>query len=750
MYSFFANPWMLSALAAVSLPIIIEWLFRRRKRQVELPTIRFLLRSKEQENIKRQDRIILILRMLGIFLLALAISRPLLQHGLLGGARQRNILVILDGTASTNQQVGVTTSFGLAQKKASAMIRDLPEGTTVSVLHLGDRVETVVENQEDLHTASAMIESLRAGCGAASALDVLGRADQLVGKMTGDNSEVYFFSDFQKHTWMRKGSETAAVTTALNKLGARGDLFMVDVGGQLAYNYMLTGLTPREPVMSTGMPVEFLVKVEAWGQQPEEAKATVTFLVDGVKKDVREVRPRDGAAAVKFSHRFTRAGEYVVEAVLSGDEHRVDNRRVYLCTVPENIQVLILDETAMPATNTTGAELVAGGSAKTRPEEDDLSRESAFLARAISPPSHPGMEPVSRFAVKTISPLQLDYENLNEYGAVIVTGIGSLSKTTAAKLENFVADGGALWFFLGERANIYQYNKLLYRDGKGVLPCRLSKLVTSEEADKLLVNFGKSGHQALSQLSDRGTSEGRILAFMELEADAGARVVVAYSNDKPAILERAFGRGRVLVSSSAAGVEASFLPATIEFPVMVQELMRYLVGNPDARVNLEVGDRFEQAVFVSQQHLLVRFPDGHKQRLKPRQRKDRKDAFAIIFDQTNQQGIYSFVDLLPGVLPRSRFAVNQLPEEGDLSRLSRDDFAGGFGSGTWRWIGPEVPVEEFVRKLHSVTEFAPYLLFLLVAALALESLLAARFGRRRDSGVDGSAKKSSASGEARQ
>ena len=45
----FANPWVLGALAAALLPFIIEWLFRRRKQQIELPTLKFLLENEEQE-----------------------------------------------------------------------------------------------------------------------------------------------------------------------------------------------------------------------------------------------------------------------------------------------------------------------------------------------------------------------------------------------------------------------------------------------------------------------------------------------------------------------------------------------------------------------------------------------------------------------------------------------------------------------------------------------------------------------------
>jgi hypothetical protein len=163
----------------------------------------------------------------------------------------------------------------------------------------------------------------------------------------------------------------------------------------------------------------------------------------------------------------------------------------------------------------------------------------------------------------------------------------------------------------------------------------------------------------------------------------------------------------------------------------VQELVRYLVGNPDLGVNLNVGDRFEEPVYVSTQHLLLRHPDGRKERLTPRKREGRQNAWSVEFEGTRQQGLYEFSDVSADVLPRLRFVANQKPEEGDLSRLTREDFGEAFGRGGWSWIGQETPVEEFVAKLHSVTELAPVVLWLLVLILAAESYLAARFGRRR-------------------
>ena len=122
MTNLFLHPWLLAATAAVILPPFIEWLFRRRKRRIELPTIRFLLDNQEQKKVRRQDQLLLLLRMAAILLVVLGISRPLWKQGGLHGPQQRNVILVLDATASMNQQLDVSTSFALAQKKAAAAL----------------------------------------------------------------------------------------------------------------------------------------------------------------------------------------------------------------------------------------------------------------------------------------------------------------------------------------------------------------------------------------------------------------------------------------------------------------------------------------------------------------------------------------------------------------------------------------------------------------------------------------------------
>ncbi|MGQ9662895.1 MAG: BatA domain-containing protein [Kiritimatiellia bacterium] len=736
MRSFFANPLMLIAFIAVALPIIIEWLFRRRKKEVELPTIIFLLRNKEQEKIRRQDRILLLLRMLGIFLLVLALSRPLVKQGLVGGSEQRNVIILLDGTASMNQQMGATTSFGLAQKKAAALVRDLPENATVTVVYMGERVIPIVEEEKDRHTAAARIDALRCGMGSGSVSSALDWIREYIQKTNLHRAEIYIFSDFQKHTWLRPDSQTAELSQLFNQLASRHETYLVDVGGEPAFNLLLTDLRPVEWTMTTGLPVQFKVTVEVWGQPPADLKPSVSFLVDGVKKDIREI-PLHGteSTTITFAHNFANPGEFLVEAVLEGDKHLVDNWRYYLCTVPERFDVLVVDEGA-PVTLAPAVAATAGTRASGEAWSKDLSKESAFLVRAIEPPSHPGLEKLSRFGAKVVHPSMLRYENLNQYHVIVLTQLTTLEPGLVAKLENYVSDGGALWSFLGPDVNQYEYNKLLYKDGAGLLPCGLESKVavagsTAAGQQPPFLSFGESTHPALSELSQTVDKDARWLQYWSLKGAEQARVVLQLSNGQPAVLERRFGRGRVLLTNSSAGINWSHLPATVEFPILVQEMLRYLVGNPDELVNLQAGDTFRQPVYVTTQHLLLRRPDGEKVRLAPVKNPSRTDAWSVEFSDTSQQGPYEFVDVPQGVLGRTRFAVNQKSEEGNLSRLSRSEFQDALGRAPWEWCGPEKPIEVLAAKRHAVTEFAPLILWALALVLCVESFAAARFGKRR-------------------
>lgn len=730
MGSFFSNPLMLTAMALVGLPWLIEWLFRRRKRQIDLPTIRFLLNNEEEKKIRRQDRMLLILRSIAVFFLVLAISRPLLQKGMIGDTGKRDVVVLIDGTASMNQQVGVTTAFGLAQKRAASLVRELPEESRVSVAHFSSRPQVLVNKETDVYTAAARLESLRPGLGSCPVGDALAMLKKFITDEKLENPEVYIFSDFQKNSWVPPGGKTADAAKSFADIERDCKVFLVDVGAEMDFNFMVTQLRPQDYVLSTEMPVTFHVEVEIWGTPPDDSKPTLSFLVDGIKKGLRDLDPKKEKQILKFDHQFLNAGEHLVEVELEGDRHQIDNKRAYLCSVPASFKVLILDETHVAAGSTGNALAALPGEADT--SASDLKKESSFIAKAVEPPSYPGMAKVSRFSSKIINPTRISYENLENYPVIILTQISALDETLAANLKQYVLQGGSLWVFLGPDVNVYDYNKLLYEEGNGILPCKLEEKVSAKDGDgPPVVRYGVSAHPALAQVSQNVNEDSKVLEYMSVKPHPESRVVLNLTNKIPLYIEKDSGSGKVLLSTTTAGISWSYVPATMEFPILVQEMVRYLVGNPDKGVNLQTGEVFKQPIYISTRHMLLKTPAGNKVRVTPHEINEENDEYELRFEDTVQHGVYQVVDTPPEVLARRRFVVNQRSNESNLKKLDKGDFENAFGGGGWMWCGPDRPIEEIVSKLYSVTELAPWIFWFLVITITVESFLAARYGSRR-------------------
>ena len=718
MKAFFENPWMLLALLGAALPIIIEILFRRRKRQVQLPTIRYLLKSKEQEKVKKQDRLLLILRTILLALLALAISRPLIRQGVNSSGNDRNVVILFDGSASTNQQIGVTTSFGLGVKRASSMIKELPANSSITTFVMSDQMELITENEKDRFLAAGKIEAIRGSLGNLPIAYGL----ESIAKYLADNpektknAEVYVFSDFQAHTWKRETNDKKTPSQAMVDINKyTKDVFFVDVGGEKNMNIVVTSLLPNEWVLTVGSSVKFIANVKIVGTDIKSLKkGTLAFIINGEKKDLKEFDGSKADYTFEFDFTFAYKGEYLIEVLAEGDEHAIDNQRLYLCNIPEDHQVLILDETA-------GAGPM------------EISRK---LQLAIAPPNLPGQPKYSRFSTKVVNPNNLNYESLSNYSAIFVSGFSGMNEPISKKLENYVRDGGAVCFFVGPNISSYEYNNFLYKEGKGLLPRKLDKKKSASGGDSYPI-FKGNDHPANVELSaqykeskSEGNKDVSFNEFYDFANDQNATdSILKLANGGQAILEKTLGKGRCILVNSTIGLEWTTMPFTVEYPIMMQELLRFIIGNPDAAVNLTTGDSFIQNVYVTNQHLLLKTPNGKKIRLTPQEGED-KNSLKVRFDRTNQQGLYVF-DVMDGVLKRPRFVVNADAAEGDLERYSESNIKSTFSGSSYMIIPPTISLEDFVSKLNSVTEMAMPILWLIAAAILIESFLAAKFGRRR-------------------
>src|SRR3954452_20592630 len=96
------NPWMLVALVAMALPIIIAWLFRWRRQRIPFPAMRYLMNPKKRRRVRLQDLILLLIRTVVPGVLVIALARPLLRSNAEEGSDRapRHVVIVLDGTYS--------------------------------------------------------------------------------------------------------------------------------------------------------------------------------------------------------------------------------------------------------------------------------------------------------------------------------------------------------------------------------------------------------------------------------------------------------------------------------------------------------------------------------------------------------------------------------------------------------------------------------------------------------------------------
>src|SRR4051812_26277377 len=139
----FLTPLFLVGALAAAIPLVIHLSRSRRTKKMRFSTTRFFtdqfLRSYRMSRIK--ELFLLICRMALFGLLAVALARPLLlpkgQSAFLGGSR--NVVIVLDNSASMGQVEDGTPIFEKARGAARDVLGGLRPGDTATIVLAGRR-----------------------------------------------------------------------------------------------------------------------------------------------------------------------------------------------------------------------------------------------------------------------------------------------------------------------------------------------------------------------------------------------------------------------------------------------------------------------------------------------------------------------------------------------------------------------------------------------------------------------------------
>ncbi len=236
--------------------------------------------------------------------------------------------------------------------------------------------------------------------------------------------------------------------------------------------------------------------------------------------------------------------------------------------------------------------------------------------------------------------------DIREADAIFLADLPELGEQTLAALEERVRSGAGLAIVLGERGKAAFLNERLYRPlqpSEGLLPApvrpvadggedRLAPLTSVQWTHPLLAGLDDPLVGDLAQVRFRRWHE-----FTAALAD-GSLVLARIDEGAPAIVERAFGAGRVVVLNTGAGDRWSDLPRRKSFVPFIDRLLTHLAAG-GLRRSVAVGEVATVPLpgWQASEAVAVVTPGGH--RLSPPVRAAGSGRGLVTFE-ANEAGVY--------------------------------------------------------------------------------------------------------------
>jgi len=408
--------------------------------------------------------------------------------------------------------------------------------------------------------------------------------------------------------------------------------------------------------------------------------------------------PPKGETSVSFQTRIGQAGAHSGQVTLKKDG-LVGNASVnFALEAQDKLKILVVDGD---------------------PQTALVQSETFFIVRALNPA---GERDSSLFLPTVIVNDGLNAANLDSFQVVLLCNVATLPDGFAAKLQDYLRQGGGLLIFAGDKLQPESYNQKLAQ----ALPAPLGNKKTGPEASGEKIDKIDFGHPALQLLSDPILQESLKSTRVWSYAHAGGKALISLANGDPLLLEQKVGAGVVMLITTSADRDWSDLPVKTVYLPLMQSLAQYLAGGKrgslDAGIVVGATKDLSLPPSLVGKSLRVTKPDRRQVEVAITGEKDR--AIATIEDN-DRAGIYRLS--LPvgkdkdGGVPQL-YAVNAPFLESRLDEISARELEAKLQP-----IRAEVIPVEALKEGGKRVDLALPLLAMLIVTLLVEGWLGQRF-----------------------
>lgn len=260
----FLSPLFLWFLAAVSVPVIIHLLNKRRHKTVQWAAMQFLLKATRESRGKKKLRHIIILacRALAIAALVFAAARPVVSNLLGWGAGTIDtVVLILDRSASMELRSaeGQPAKRELILQKVRDTMADLGDPRLVLI-------DSATGRPQEVPSPDVLpeISSTSPTDSSANFPSLMTAAAEFLATSTG-RSEIWLTSDLQRSNWRPEDERWAAARASLAALPQQPSVRVLSLTGNSAPNVALRLLGTRRTAASLTLDLELVRSEESRG-----------------------------------------------------------------------------------------------------------------------------------------------------------------------------------------------------------------------------------------------------------------------------------------------------------------------------------------------------------------------------------------------------------------------------------------------------------------------------------------------------
>lgn len=408
----FVHPEVLWALLGLSIPIIIHLFHFRRFKKVYFTNVRFLKEIKEEKSARRQIRnfLVLLMRLLAYSFLVFAFAQPFISDNKTAKKGQSNVSIFIDNSFSMMAASEDIPLLDKAKKKAEEIISAYgPEDEFQILTH---EMKSSQLRWLDKDNTIETIDDIELNPEVTTLETVINR--QRESRPDRGNHIVYVISDFQKST-----SALPEISDSLTEFN------FIPLQAVKENNISIDSVWFESVVPALNQNNSLYVKISNHGEDLIE-DLRMSLVHNGQTRPEGTIDiPAKSSTVDTVNILLSKAGWQNLEVRIEDYPVRFDDSYFLTLNVKTKVNVL------------------------------SISNQNSF--RYIDAV----FRSLNHFDLDNVNVNSIQYDDLENYDLIILTGLTNISSGLSAELKSYVINGGNVMLFPDKNADIDTYNNLL-------------------------------------------------------------------------------------------------------------------------------------------------------------------------------------------------------------------------------------------------------------------------------------------------